>query len=77
MHSDDCYFHYRGFLLICDPAPLEGGGYRARAAIARYDGTGDTLVASSPEDVVLITEEAAVEYARAWAVDWIDANVPR
>ena len=34
--------------------------------------SGSALLASSPSGVYFITEEAAMEYAMAWAVSWVD-----
>jgi len=33
------------------------------------------VIADTPGDVILISKKAAVEYARAWGVEWVDANV--
>jgi len=40
----------------------------------RRDGMSDAVLASSPSGVYFISEEAAVEYAMAWAVSWVDRN---
>ena len=80
MNEDECCFYYKGFVLMCDPTPLESGGFRANAVICRpnLEGQleGQTVIAESPQGVHLISEEAAVEYARSWAVDWVDRNHP-
>jgi hypothetical protein len=72
---DDRCFHYRGFLLMCDPARLVGGGYQAHAVVTRADQTGDTMFASTPDNVAFISEEAAVTHAKDWAALWVDENV--
>jgi hypothetical protein len=72
--EDERCFYYRGFLLMCDPTPKEGGGYRANAVVIRRGDPGGGFVAESPEGVHLISEEAAVEYAKAWAVAWVDTH---
>ena len=73
MKEEDRCFHYRGFLLMCDPTPA-GRGFQANAVVIRRDGMSDAVLASSPSGVYFITEEAAVEYAMAWAVSWVDRN---
>lgn len=75
MDVDERCFHYRGHLLMCDPTRLETGGYRAHAVIVRADQTGDTVVASTPEDLVFISEDAAVTHAKTWASHWVDENL--
>jgi hypothetical protein len=71
---DERSFHYRGYLLMCDPTRLAGGGYRAKAVVCRADHTGDTVVAATPEKVVFLFEEAAVTHAKDWGSDWVDEN---
>jgi hypothetical protein len=71
--AEDTCFVYRGHILMCDPTPAEGGGFRANAVIIR-DRDKRTLIADSPERVVLISRDAAIEYAKSWAVNWVDAN---
>jgi hypothetical protein len=68
-------FLYRGYLLMCDPTRLEGGGYRANAVVCRADQTGDAVVASTPAELVFISELAAVAHARAWAAHWVDESM--
>lgn len=77
MEEDERCFHYRGYLLMCDPTRLGGGGYQANAVIVRADQTGDTLFAASPEKLIFISEEAAVEHARSWAAQWVDEHAKR
>ncbi len=73
MDKDEHCWVYRGYLLMCEGEPrLRGGGYRAVAAVARCDDLDGAVVADSPEDVLLISEEAAVAYGREWATEWVD-----
>jgi hypothetical protein len=72
VHEDERCFYYRGYLLMCDPARLNGGGYRAQAVVCRADQTGDTLIASTQTGLVFISEGAAVMHARSWAAHWVD-----
>jgi len=76
MDQDERCFYYKGFVLMCDPIRLESGGFRAKVAVClpREDGKADVVLAESPEGVHVISEEAAVEYARSWAVEWVDKN---
>jgi hypothetical protein len=74
MEEDERCFFYRGYLLMCDPTRLGGGGYQANAVVVRADQTGDTVIATSPEKLVFITEEAAVAHSRSWAVQWVDEH---
>ena len=78
MDEEERCFYYKGFLLMCDPQPLSSGGYRAKVAVClpREGDRADVVLAESPDGVHLISEEAAVEYARSWAVDWVDRNHP-
>jgi len=46
----------------------------SNAVAIRRDGMSDAVLASSPSGVYFISEEAAVEYAMAWAVSWVDRN---
>ena len=73
MDEGERCFYYKGFLLMCDPAPLDSGGFRAQAAVCHHEG--DVVwFAESPDGVYLISEEAAVEYAKGWATAWVDKN---
>jgi hypothetical protein len=72
---DERSFHYRGYLLMCDPTRLAGGGYRAKTVVCRADQTGDTVVAATPEKLAFLFEEAAVAHARDWGSDWVDENM--
>jgi len=72
--TDGQTFYYRGFLLICVPYRLECGGWGAKAAVVSYAGFHDVVVAETPLDVPMISEDAAVEYARAWETEWVDAH---
>lgn len=71
--DEDCTFYYRGYLLICVPTQM-GSGWSARAAVVRYDGPNDVVIADSPPGIPMISEEVAVAYARAWGQEWVDAN---
>lgn len=72
MDEDERCFYYKGFLLMCDPAPLDLGGFRANAVICRPGGQGETVIAESLAGTHLISEEAAVEYAKGWAMSYVD-----
>jgi len=74
MQQEETY-SYRGFLLICVPAQMKCGGWSATGAVVNYSGRHDVVIADTPGDVILISKKAAVEYARAWGVEWVDANV--
>lgn len=74
MDEDERCFYYKGYLLMCDPTPLESGGFRANAVICRPHSSDSVAFAESPEGVHLITEGAAVEYARTWAIQWVDQH---
>jgi hypothetical protein len=75
LDSDGRCFYYRGYLLMCDPTRLRGGGYRANVVICRADKRGETLVAESLKEMVFISEWAAVVHAKDWAAHWIDENL--
>jgi hypothetical protein len=75
VEEDERCFIYRGHLLMCDPTRLHGGGYQANAVVVRVDQTGDTVIATSPEKLVFISEEAAVAHAWSWAAQWVDEHV--
>jgi hypothetical protein len=72
MDEDERCFLYRGYLLMCDPTRLDGGGFQANAVVVRADKTGDTVVAASLEKLVFISEEPAVAHAKEWAAHWVD-----
>jgi len=44
--DEDRCFHYRGYLLMCDPTRLLCGGYRAHAVVVKHDFIGSTTAAS-------------------------------
>jgi len=75
MDEDERCFYYKGFLLMCDPTPLESGGFQARAVIHRQSGDALTVFSESPPGVHVISEAAAVEYAKSWAISWVDSYV--
>jgi hypothetical protein len=78
MDEDERCFYYKGFLLMCDPTPLKSGGFRANAVVCRPGiGDGHTVIAESPPGVHVISEAAAVEYSKGWAIGWVDDQVSR
>jgi hypothetical protein len=75
LNIDQRCFEYRGYLLMCDPTRLEGGGYRANAVVRRADQTGDAVAAATLEKLVFISEQAAVTHAMEWGSNWVDENL--
>ena len=68
----------KGLYLCAYPVPLESSRFRANAVICHPNAEGQpegpAVIAESPKGIHLISEEAVVEYARSWAIDWIDKN---
>jgi len=65
-------FSYRDYLLSCDAARIAPGQFQAHVVIARRR---DLCIVASrffSSAQAFETDAAAVEYARNWAVDWID-----
>ena len=72
--SDLVTFSYRNYLLSCDAARIAPGKVQAHVVIARRH---DLCIVAShffSSTEPFASDEAAVEYARTWAVDWIDQN---
>jgi len=72
--DEDRCFHYRGYLLMCDPTRLLCGGYRAHAVVVKHDFIGSTTAASAPSNVFFLSKRAAIEHAKEWASHWVDAH---
>ena len=73
MDNDEHCWLYRGYLLMCEgERRLIGGGYRAVVAVAPYDDLDSAEIADSPGEVLLISEEDAVAFGRAWATARVD-----
>lgn len=70
--SDLVTFSYRDYLLSCDAARIAPGQFQAHVVIARRHDL--CIVASRFFSSVqpFQTDAAAVEFARTWAVEWID-----
>lgn len=73
MDHDESTFAYKRHVIICVPQVRAGGGYSVTVSITRLSDQ-DTVIADAPAGVPIISLEAAVEYTRSWACDWIDAN---
>lgn len=71
MEDDNCWV-YRGFVLMSEPKP-RGPGYTVTAAVMPAGRPEEAVLADSPDDVVLISAEAAVAYGRAWGTEFVDA----
>ena len=70
--SDLVTFSYRDYLLSCDAARIAPGQFQAHVVIARR---ADLCIVASrffSSTQPFGSDAAAVEYARNWAVEWID-----
>ena len=70
MEDDNCWA-YRGFVLMAEAKP-RGPGYKVTAAVMPDGHPEEAVIAESPDDVVLISAEAAVAYGCAWATEFVD-----
>jgi len=73
MDDEESTFAYKRHVIICVPKARAGGGYSVTVSITRLSDQ-DTVIADAPGGVHIISLQAAVEYARSWACEWIDAN---
>jgi hypothetical protein len=72
--DDNRCFHYRGYVLMCDPAQLQCGGFRAHAVILKNDVTGNPMASFTQTNVFFLSKLAATEHARDWASRWVDSH---
>jgi hypothetical protein len=72
--SDLVTYSYRNYLLSCDAARIAPGQFQAHVVIARRDDL--CIVASQFFSAMepFANDADAVEYARTWAVEWIDQH---
>ena len=67
-------FANQGYLLRCITVPLPDGGFHAKVEITRYEDRADMGGAVFTPEVPFPTRAAAIEHARAWAVEWVRNN---
>ena len=56
---------------MAEPKP-RGSGYAVTAAVMPAGRPEEAVLADSPDDVVLISAEAAVAYGQAWGTEFVD-----
>ncbi len=65
---------YRGFTLHCDPMQLADGRFSAQVVIGNEEG--DTQIDRRfPALDDFPTEAEAVQYAKAWGIQWVDDHL--
>jgi len=67
-------FANQGYILRCIAVSLQDGGFHAKAEITRYEDQMDMGGAVFAPEVPFPGRAAAIEHARAWAVEWVRNN---